>query len=89
MENTFDINSFDKERTAAPASFKQCRAIGYKFAKKGANMNWKLQKQIQGCLYSLAKDERLSFKKAHQILQGKSLPKVYLDKIDLYLKENS
>ena len=89
MENTFDINSFDKDRTSAPASFRQCQAIGYKFAKKGTKMNWKLQKQIQGCLYSLAKDERLTFKKAHQILQGKSLPKVYLDKIALYLKENS
>ncbi len=89
MENTFDINSFDKDRTTSPASFNQCRAAGYKFAKTGDKMNWKLQKQIQGCLYGLAKDNRLSFKKAHQILQGKSLPKVYLDKIALYLKENS
>tara|TARA_R110002096_G_scaffold116003_1_gene251583 strand:+ start:798 stop:1067 length:270 start_codon:yes stop_codon:yes gene_type:complete len=89
MENTFDINSFDKDRTTSPASFNQCRAVGYKFAKVGDKMNWKLQKQIQGCLYGLAKDNRLSFKKAHTILQGKSLPKVYLDKIALYLKENS
>jgi len=89
MENTFDINSFDKDRTTSPASFKQCQAVAYKFAKKGDKMNWKLQKQIQGCLYGLAKDNRLSFKKAHTLLQGKSLPKVYLDKIDLYLKENS
>jgi len=89
MENTFDINSFDKDRTTSPASFKQCQAVGYKFAKVGDKMNWKLQKQIQGCLYGLAKDNRLSFKKAHTILQGKSLPKVYLDKIALYLKENS
>ena len=87
MENTFDINAFDNDRTSSPASFKQCQAIGYKFAKKGSSMNWKLQKQITGCLYSLAKDERLTFKKAHQILQGKTLPKVYLDKIALYLKE--
>ncbi len=87
MENTFDINAFDKDITSSQASFKQCRAIGYKFAKKGAKMDWKLQKQIQGFLYSLAKDERLTFKKAQTILQGKSLPKVYLDKIALYLKE--
>lgn len=89
MENTFDINSFDKDRTTSPASFNQCQAVAYKFAKKGEKMNWKLQKQIQGCLYGLAKDNRLNFKKAHTLLQGKSLPKVYLDKIDLYLKENS
>jgi len=89
MENTFDINSFDKDRTTSPASFKQCQAVGYKFAKTGDKMNWKLQKQIQGCLYGLAKDNRLNFKKAHTLLQGKSLPKVYLDKIALYLKENS
>ena len=87
MENTFDINAFDKDRTGSPASFRQCQAIGYKFAKVGSKMNWKLQKQITGCLYSLAKDERLNFKKAHTLLQGKSLPKVYLDKIDHYLKE--
>lgn len=87
MENTFDINTFDKDRTSSPASFKQCQAIGYKFAKKGSTMNWKLQKQIQGCLFSLAKDNRLNFKKAHQLLQGKALPKVYFDKIDHYLKE--
>jgi hypothetical protein len=87
MENTFDINNFDKDRTSSPASFKQCQAIGYKFAKKGSKMNWKLQKQIQGCLYSLAKENRLNFKKAHTLLQGKTLPKVYFDKIDLYLKE--
>ena len=52
MENTFDINSFDKDRTTSPASFKQCQAVAYKFAKKGEKMNWKLQKQIQGCLYT-------------------------------------
>ena len=87
MENTFDINNFDKDRTSSPASFKQCQAIGYKFAKKGSKINWKLQKQIQGCLYSLAKENRLNFKKAHTLLQGKTLPKVYFDKINLYLKE--
>ncbi len=87
MENTFDINAFDKDRTSSPASFRQCQAIGYKFAKKGSQMNWKLQKQITGCLFSLAKDKRLSFKKAHTLLQGKSLPKVYFDKIELHLKE--
>jgi hypothetical protein len=89
MENTFDINSFDKDRTGAPASFKQCQAIGYKFAKKVDTMQWKLQKQIQGCLYGLAKDQRLTFKKAHQLLQGNTLPKVYFDKINLYLQQNS
>ena len=35
MENTFNINDFDKDRHAQPASFPQCRAIGLKFAKKG------------------------------------------------------
>ena len=89
MENTFDINSFDKATRGGKATYNQCKGLSYKFAKSGDKINWKLQKQIQGCLYSLAKDERLSFKKAHQILQGKSLPKVYLDKIALYLKENS
>ena len=89
MENTFDITSFDKEALTNPASFRQCQAIGYKFAKTGDKMNWKKQKQITGCLYALAKDKKLSFKKAHSLLQGKTLPKVYFDKIALYLKQNS
>tara|TARA_R110000796_G_C14493358_1_gene428023 strand:- start:52 stop:399 length:348 start_codon:yes stop_codon:yes gene_type:complete len=89
MENTFDINSFDKERVSDPASFPQCRALGYKFAKKGEVMDWRLQKRIQGCMYSLAKDKKLSFKRAHQLLQGKTLPKAFFDKIDLYLKEQA
>ena len=56
MENTFDINAFDKERLQSPASFKQCRGLGYKFAKdqKTGAMNWRLQKQIQGCLYAVS-----------------------------------
>jgi|14BtaG_2_1085337.scaffolds.fasta_scaffold05517_1 hypothetical protein len=91
MENTFDINAFDKERLQSPASFKQCQGLGYKFAKdpKTGSMNWRLQKQIQGCLYGLAKEQRLTFKKANELFTKKVLPKAYFDKIDLYLKENS
>ena len=87
MENTFNINDFDKDRHAEPASFPQCRAIGYKFAKKGTVMNWRLQKQIQGCMYGLAKENRLTFKKADSLLKGKTLPKVYFDKIKAYLAQ--
>ena len=87
MENTFNINDFDKDRHAQPASFPQCRAIGYKFAKKGNIMNWRLQKQIQGCMYGLAKENRLTFKKADSLLKGKTLPKVYFAKIEQYLKQ--
>ena len=81
MENTFNINDFDKDRHAQPASFPQCRAIGLKFAKKGSVMNWRLQKQITGCMYGLAKENRLT-------LKGKTLPKVYFDKIKLYLEQH-
>jgi len=91
MENTFDINAFDKERLQSPASFKQCRGLGYKFAKdqKTGAMNWRLQKQIQGCLYGLAVEKKLTFKKANELVTKKVLPKAFFDKIDLYLKENS
>ena len=91
MEHTFDINAFDKERLQSPASFKQCQGLGYKFAKdkKTGTMNWRLQKQIQGCLYGLAKEQRLTFKKANELFTKKVLPKEYFDKINLYLKENS
>ena len=68
-----------------------CQGLGYKFAKDPSTdkMNWRLQKQIQGCLYGLAKEKRFTFKKANELFTKKVLPKAYFDKIDLYLKENS
>ena len=63
MENTFDINSFDKEQLSSPATFKQCRALSYKFAKTGDKMNWKVHKQVQGCLYGLAKENKFKEKR--------------------------
>ena len=84
MENTFDINSFDKATREGRATYKQCQGLSYKFAKSGAKINWKVQKQILGCLYGLSKREE-----DYQLFSKKSLPKVYKDLIALYLKENS
>jgi len=91
MENTFDINSFDKATRGGRATYNQCKGLSYKSAKSGDKMNWKLQKQILGCLYGLSKREEgyLSFDKANQLFSKKALPKVFKDQIALYLKENS
>lgn len=92
MENTFNINDFDKTRQAEPASFPQCRGLGYKFAGKvNGKPNYKLQKQIQACLYAASKlDEGfLTFKQADVLFTKKTLPKVYKDQIKMYLEENS
>tara|TARA_R110000751_G_scaffold212611_1_gene316173 strand:+ start:914 stop:1186 length:273 start_codon:yes stop_codon:yes gene_type:complete len=90
MENTFDINSFDKEQLESPASFKQCRALSFKFAKKAdGSMNWIAHKQVQGCLFGLAKEGKFNFKQANELFSKKALPKKYKDSISLYLKENS
>ena len=57
MENTFNINEYDTDRRTSPASFPQCRAIGYKFAKdaKTGKMNWLMQKRITAQMFDLAK----------------------------------
>jgi hypothetical protein len=91
MENTFDINNFSSDTQSGRATYNQCKGLSYKFAKTGDKINWKLQKQILGCLYGLSKREThfLTFKKANELFSKKSLPKVYLDAIALYLKENS
>lgn len=92
MDTTFDINNFDKATQSGRATYKQCKGLSYKFAKKkDGTMDWKLQKQIYGCLYGLSKREEhfLTFNKAHSLFSKKVLPKVYLDAIALYLKENS
>ena len=66
MDTTFDINQVDKERLAEPASYGQIRAISYKFSKsKAGKINFRLQKQIQGCLYGFSKRNELSFQEAH------------------------
>jgi hypothetical protein len=91
VENTFDINAFSVERHKSPASYKQCQALSYKFAKdqKTGKINWRFQKQVLGCLFGLASEKRLTFKKANDLFKSKTLPKPYMDKIALYLKENS
>ena len=90
MNTTFDISKIDTERQGAPASYGQIKAISYKFSKlKSGKSNYRLQKQIQGCLYGFAKEGKFSFKEAHTMLsEKKSLPKKYSDAIALYLSEN-
>lgn len=89
MENTFDINSFSKERQAEPAAYPQCKALGYHFAKrKDGSMDWKLSKQVTGLLYGLSKDGKLNFKTASALFNKKTLPKAFKDAIDQYISRN-
>ena len=90
MDTTFDINQVDKERLAEPASYGQIRAISYKFSKsKAGKINFRLQKQIQGCLYGFSKRNELSFQEAHKLISTtKTLPKKYKDAITQYLDDN-
>ena len=91
MENTFNINEYDVDRRTSPASFPQCRAIGYKFAKdsKTGKMNWLMQKRITAQMFELSKQNKLSFEKAHKILNGKTLAKAYIKMIDEYIANQS
>ena len=90
MDTTFDINNIDEERQGQPASYKQVRAISFKFSKlKAGKMNWQRQKRISGCLYSLVKENKLSFKQAHTMLSTtKKLPQKYETLISAYLEAN-
>ena len=89
MENTFDINTFDKDRLSSPATYNQCRGLAIKFSKTGDKVDWRKQKQILGCLYGLAKEQRFNFKHANDLFSKSKLPKVYFDKIAMYLENNS
>ena len=90
MDTTFDINQVDKERLAESASYGQIRAIAFKFSKdKAGKINFRLQKQIQGCLYGFSKRNELSFQEAHKLISTtKTLPKKYTDAITQYLADN-
>ena len=90
MDTTFDINNIDEERQGQPASYKQVRAISLKFSKlKSGKINWQRQKRISGCLYSLVKQKKLTFKQAHTMIsKTKKLPEKYETLISSYLKAN-
>jgi hypothetical protein len=89
MDKTFDINSFDSDRLRSPATWNQCDAIGKKFAKTKDGMNWRLHKQIRACLYNEIKQGKLSFLVASDLIANKkTLPKVYREKITMYLEAN-
>ena len=90
MENTFDINTFSEERQGEPASYKQCQALGYHFAKqKNGNMDWKLAKQVTAMLYGRSKEGKFTFKQASLQFQKKTMPKVFREAIDQYISQNS
>tara|TARA_R100001594_G_C4016547_1_gene258211 strand:+ start:1041 stop:1334 length:294 start_codon:yes stop_codon:yes gene_type:complete len=90
MDTTFDINNIDEERQGQPATHAQVRAISLKFSKlKSGKINWERQKRIYGCLYSLIKQGKLSFKQAHIMLsKTKKFPEKYETLIDSYLEAN-
>tara|TARA_R110002051_G_scaffold84560_2_gene149869 strand:- start:2152 stop:2433 length:282 start_codon:yes stop_codon:yes gene_type:complete len=90
MDTTFDITKIDEERLSQPASWKQVKAISFKFAKlQSGKINWQKQKRIYGCMYNLLKEGKLSFKEAHVLLSTtKTLPKKYEALINVYLEAN-
>ena len=90
MDTTFDINKVDEERLAESASYGQIRAIAFKFSKnKAGEIDFQLQKQLQGCLYGFSKRNELSFQEAHKLISTtKTLPKKYTDAITQYLADN-
>ena len=85
---TFDINKIDAEKLKSPATWNQCGGLSKKFARKADKMDWRLQKQINSCLYGFAKDGKLSFGDAHKMFSLKKLPKKYSDAISAYLADN-
>ena len=90
MGNTFEINEFSKEDREAKATYGQCRAIGFKFAKqKNGKIDWLLQKRITAHLLSQANAGKFSFQKAHEAFNKKTLSKVYLRQIDEYISTQS
>ena len=90
MDTTFDINTIDEERLSQAATYPQVRAISFKFSKlKSGKINWQRQKRIAGCLYSLVKQNKLSFKQAHTMLsKTKKLPEKYETLMSSYIEAN-
>ena len=85
METTFNIADH-KERLADPATFAQCKALGWKFGKQpNGKMNYTVASRVTACLLN----SNLTFKQANDLFKKKSLPKKYVDSIAAYMEANS
>ena len=85
METTFNIADH-KERLAEPATFAQCKALGWKFGNQpNGKMNYTIASRVTACLLN----SNLTFKQANDLFTKKSLPKKYVDSIAAYLEANS
>jgi hypothetical protein len=85
METTFNIADH-KERLADPATFAQCKALGWKFGKQpNGKMNYTTASRVTACLLN----SNLTFKQANDLFKKKSLPKKYVDSIAAYMEANS
>jgi|TARA_R110000751_G_scaffold64360_1_gene132256 hypothetical protein len=89
METTFNIADHE-DKFANPASYPQCKGLGWKFGKKpDGKMDNAIASRVTACLYSAAKEGDFSFKQADALFKKKSLPKKYVDSIAAYLEANS
>lgn len=85
METTFNIADH-KERLADPATFAQCKALGWKFGKQpNGKMNYTVASRVTACLLN----SNLTFKQANELFKKQSLPKKYVDSIAAYMEANS
>jgi len=89
MNKTFDISQVPAETRKGPATWGQIRALGFRLAgSKGGKPNYKVAKQIQGCLYNEAKEGRFSFDQASKLFDKKTLPVKYRNMIRDYIAQS-
>jgi hypothetical protein len=89
METTFNIEDH-KDKFANPATYNQCKGLGWKFGKKpDGTMDNAIASRVTACLLAEKAAKRFSFKQANDLFKKKSLPKKYVDSIAAYLEANS
>ena len=89
METTFNIEDH-KDKFANPATYNQCKGLGWKFGlKPNGKLDNIIASRVRACLYGAAKEGNFSFKQADALFKKKTLPKKYVDSIAAYIEANS
>lgn len=89
MTETFDINQVPAATRKGPATWGQIRALSFRLCGSiGGKPNYRVSKQIQGCLWNETKEGRFTFDQASKLFDKKSLPAKYRNKIQDYVAQS-
>jgi len=86
---TYDKSKVSPKTLKGMATFKQCNALSIRLCKKAKGKpDWVDRSRIRAHFLKAAADQTFTYKQASALFTKKTLPKVYRDAVNSYIKEN-